>query len=97
MSLIEKIHLMEGHGGKYSFAQDEGTMNNEILNGQKEMNGLIDGIYKDMEEAGVEDHIRVKTKIGWLLFWSDGFLHYFIKKKITVFGFSQSLFACLEE
>ncbi len=41
----------------------------------------MDGIYKDKEENGVGDHIRVKTKLGWLLFWSGGFLCYLIKQK----------------
>ena len=34
-----------------------------------------------MENTNIEDEIRVKTKIGWLLFWSDGFLCCFIKQK----------------
>ncbi len=72
---------MAGHGTEYFFAQDGGARNSEVLNIQKTMDHLIDGIKKDMEEAGVGDHIRVKTKIGWILFWSGGFLCYFIKQK----------------
>jgi hypothetical protein len=81
VSLIETIRLMAGHGAEYCFALDGKTRNKEGLNGQKAMDKLIDEINDGMKRAGVEDHIRVKTKIGGLLFWSDGFLNCFIKQK----------------
>ena len=91
VSLIETIRIMAGHGAKFCFAVDEqnrtregsdGTnRNREGLNGTKAMDDLIDGINEAMMEAKENEGIRTKTKIGWLNFWSDGFLNCFTKQR----------------
>ncbi len=91
VSLIETIRIMAGHGAEYCFAVDkqnrtqegsDGTnRNREGLNGTKAMDDLIDGINEAMKEAKENEGIRTKTKIGWLNFWSDGFLNCFTKQR----------------
>ena len=68
VSLIETFHIMAGHGADYCFPLDGEARNREGLNGQKAMDDLIDEVKEAMKEANVEEHIRVKTKIGWALF-----------------------------
>ena len=45
------------------------------------MDDLIGGINEAMKEAKENEGIRTKTKIGWLNFWSDGFLNCFTKQR----------------
>ncbi len=65
---------MAGHGAEYCFPWDGQTRNYKGLNVQKAINDLIDEVNESMKRANVDAHIRSKTKIGWLLFWSDGFI-----------------------
>ena len=85
VSLEETLRLMLGHGATplyaYEYDGQTGGRNKEGLNGTKAMDDLIKEANDKMRESGIEDHVRIRTKIGWLLFWSDGFLRCFIKQK----------------
>jgi hypothetical protein len=81
VSLVETYRLMAGHGAEHHFGWDGQERNMEGLNGTKAMDDLIEEVNNSMKAAGVNEQVRVKTKIGWLLFWSDGFLRCFIKQK----------------
>lgn len=76
---------MLGHGANplYAYEYDGQTdgRNKEGLNGTKAMYDLIKEANDKMRKSGIDDQVRIMTTIGWLLFWSDGFLHCFIKQK----------------
>ena len=80
-SLKETLLLHAGHGAEYDFAWNGGSRAMNWLNGTDAMTDLIEDVKKCMKESGVIDAVIVKTKIGWLLFWSDSFLRCFIKQK----------------
>ena len=88
VSLIETFHIMAGHGADYCFPLDGEARNREGLNEQKAKDDLIDEVKEAMKEANVEEHIRVKTKIGWVLFGVMDSYGVSSNKKITVFGYS---------
>ena len=77
VSLEETIRLMLGHGATplyaYEYDGQTGVRNKEGLNGTKAMDDIIKEANDKMLESGIEDQVRIRTKIGWLLFWSDGF------------------------
>ena len=83
VSLKETVLLMAGHGADYNFGIDgkTGERNNEGLNGTEAMTDLIEEVRKRMEDSGIDHQLRIRTSIGWLLFWSDSFLRCFIKQK----------------
>ena len=81
VGLKESILLLLGHGIKPNFGMDNGERNVEGLNGTKAMYDLIKEVAKRMKDSGIHDEMRKKTKIGYLIFWSDSFLRCFIKQK----------------
>ena len=82
VGLKESVLLLLGHGGKPNFGkEDDGERNMEGLNGTKAMKDLIDDVENAWKDKDVPKEKQKKTKIGWLLFWSDSFLRCFIKQK----------------
>jgi hypothetical protein len=76
VSLEETLRLMFGHGTNplYAYEYDGQTdgMNKEGVNDTKAMYDLIKEGNDKMRESGIDNQVRIRTKIGWLLFWSDG-------------------------
>jgi len=83
VGLQESFRISAGHGVDHNWAINgsNGETNSEGLNGTKAMSDLIEDIRQSWEDAGVSNELRVKTKVGYLLFWSDSFLRCFIKQK----------------
>jgi len=81
------------HGADPAFACNEikEKRNREGLNGTKAMDYLIKEVDDSMVGACVDGQVRVQTKIGLLLFGVMDFFAFLSNKKITVFGYSQSL------
>ena len=68
-------------GKSHSSECDDIRTNTMGLNGTKAMSDLIEDVISAMDRAGVKKELRVKTSIGYLIFWSDSFLRCFIKQK----------------
>ena len=81
VSLVEVIRLMAGHGATFNFAYDgNGNRNREGLNGTKATDDLLEEVEEAMKAANVDEETRKRTKVGWILMWSDGFLRCFVKQ-----------------
>ena len=83
VGLIETIRHSLGHGAKFNFAFNGAKpteRNKEGLNGTKAMDELINDVNSRHQEMNSEAKLD-RTKIGYLLFWSDSFLRCFIKQK----------------
>ena len=81
MSLKEVFLLAAGHGVDFNWAIDgrNGRRNRDGLNGTPAMDNLIRDVHNSMEKSNIEASARVKTSIGYIIFWSDSFLRCFIK------------------
>ena len=55
--------------------------NKEGLNGTRAVDDLLEDVKAAMEDSGVSQEDIEKTPVGWIYFWSDGFLRCFIKQK----------------
>ena len=55
--------------------------NKEGLNGTRAVDDLLEDVKAAMENSGVSQEDIEKTPVGWIYFWSDGFLRCFIKQK----------------
>jgi len=83
VSLKEMVRLSAGFGAKFKFAKngDTGERNTHQLNGTRAMEDLSNDIQQRMKDAKIDEGLRIKTSIGYLIFWSDSFLRCFIKQK----------------
>ena len=89
VSLKQVILIAAGHGAKFNFAHEDGktkTFTNPLtegLNATKAVEDLVLDVLDAVEKGsdGVSPEERRKTKIGYVYFWSDGFLNCFIKQK----------------
>ena len=45
------------------------------------MDDLFNVIQQRMKDVKIEEGLRIKTSIGYMIFWSDSFLRCFIKQK----------------
>lgn len=82
VGLIETIRHSLGHGAKFNFAYNGATKerNTEGLNGTIAMEKLIKDVVSRHQDNKETDEIN-RTKIGYLLPWSDSFLRCFTKQK----------------
>ena len=83
VGLKEVFLLAAGHGVDFNWAIDgrNGRRNRDGLNGTPAMDNLIRDVHNSMEKSNIETSARVKTSIGYIIFWSDSFLRCFIKQK----------------
>ena len=79
ITLDDVIDHMMAHGIPLSFMQDEhGQRHRTGINGSNAADVFLEKLRKIVEENG---HDPDKTAFGYLIFWSDGFLTSFVKKK----------------
>ena len=83
VSVIEVVRLMAGHGADFNFINNGSPehRNREGLNGTPAGDAILEEMEEAMKDANVDTDTRKKTKKGWVLVWSDGFLRCFIKQK----------------
>ena len=88
VSLKEVILLAAGHGAQFNFAREDGKTKEfsdpltEGFNATDAVSELVEDVLQAMKiSSGVSQEEQRKTKIGFVYFWSDGFLNCFIKQK----------------
>ena len=88
VSLKEVILLAAGHGAKFNFAHEDDKTKDfsdpitKGLNATEAVRDLVKDVLQAMNiVSGVSQEEQRKTKIGYVYFWSDGFLNCFIKQK----------------
>jgi hypothetical protein len=83
VGLEETIQIMAGHHGLFGFAWDGRTQkpNRDGLNGTKAVADLVNDIVGAMKSDGLSEESISETHIGWVCFWSDSFLRWFVKQK----------------
>ena len=87
VSLKEVIRIYAALGADFDYAWDARAQGEEKrnkkhgLNSTKAVDDLIEEVHRRMRESGVDESMRIKTSIGYLVFWSDSFLRCFIKQK----------------
>ena len=83
VSLRETFCLMAGYFGGFQFAWNGRTrsQNTEGLNGTLGVAQLMNEILEGLKKQGYSSKDIAEWNLGYIFFWSDSFLRYFIKQK----------------